>query len=270
MIPKELYHFTKKDTALEKILFERKIKLGQLRYTNDPKETKKLSISLSYTPDQNKTSPKWAMKVLDEAERVFKDEWNVLCMTKNLPKRKYKGTNKSLVKEHSRYGYAHPKMWAHYSENHTGICLVFDGKKLHSNISSALKNRCKIFSGPVNYKDYSVTYANSLDDSYIDKYGLIEGVRRYFFTNYQELFLTKHPDWESEAEFRWLIHNSANTPEYVSIEGAIKAVLVGSEFPQVYEIVLKEMCKDLKISAGRIIWHNGMPIATFGSIYEPK
>ncbi len=268
MIPKELFHYTKKDTALEKILFERKIRLGQLRYTNDPKESKRLNIGVSYT---NKKSPKkWTRAVFAETERVFKEEWNVLCMTKNLPKRKYQNETKSQIMMHSRYGYAHPKMWAHYGENHSGICLVFDGKKLNANIQATFKNRCKIFSGSVNYKNYGMFYTNALDDSYINKYGLTEGVRKYFFANHQELFLSKHPDWESEAEFRWLIHNPENSPEYVSIEGAIKAVLVGSDFPQVYEHVVKELAKDLKISAGRIIWHNGTPFATFGSIYEPK
>ena len=266
MIPKELFHFTKKDIALEKILFERKIRLGQLRFTNDPKETKRLNISLSYS---NKKSPrKWTSKVFVQAERVFKEEWNVRCMTKNLPKRKYQDTNKNNIMMQSRYGYAHPKMWAHYGENHSGICLVFDGKKLNANIMATLKDRCKIFSGSVIYKDYGLFY-DPLDDSYTDKYGLTEGVRKYFFVNYQKLFLTKHPDWESEAEFRWLIHNPANSPEYVNIEGAIKTVLVGSDFPQVYEHIVKELAKELKISAGRIVWNNGTPLAAFGSIYEP-
>lgn len=267
MIPKELFHYTKKETALGKILLERTIRLGQISLTNDPKESR-LNIGVSYT---NKKSPgKWAPKVRAEAKRVFKEEWNVLCMTKNLPKRKYLDINKNQVMMQARYGYAHPKMWAYYGENHSGICLVFDGKKLNANIVATLKDRCKIFSGAVNYKKYGMFYSNPIDDSYIEKYGLTEGVRKYFFANYQELFLTKHPDWESEAEFRWLIHNPTNSPEYVSIEGAIKAVLVGSDFPQASEHVVKKLAKELKISAGRIIWHNGMPFASYGSIYEPK
>jgi hypothetical protein len=87
MIPKELFHYTKKDTALEKILFERKIRLGQLRFTNDPKESKGVNIGLSYTG--KKSRMKWASEVITETRRAFGEEWNVLCMTKNLPKRKY-------------------------------------------------------------------------------------------------------------------------------------------------------------------------------------
>lgn len=269
MIPKELFHYTKKDTALEKILFERKIRLGQLRFTNDPKESKKLSIQLIYVDDAKKSPPEWVHKSLDEVERVYKEEWNVLCMTKNLPKRKYKDFSKNFIWEHSRYGYTHPKMWAHYGENHTGVCLIFDGIKLHTNILSTLKHRCKIFSGSVNYKSFEARYTD-FEKSYVDNNEIANGVREYFFANYKEFFLTKHPDWESEAEFRWLVHNPVNSPEYVGIEGAIKAVLVGSEFPQAYETVVKELSRELKISAGRIIWHNGLPFATFGSIYDPK
>jgi hypothetical protein len=38
----------------------------------------------------------------------------------------------------------------------------------------------------------------------------------------------------------------------------------------VYEHIVKEMAKELKISAGRIVWNNGTPLAASGSIYDPK
>lgn len=269
MIPKELFHYTKKDIALEKILFERKIKLGQICFTNDPKETKRLQVSFSHS-----NSDKWnhtkVNNVFGEIERVFKEEWNVLCMTKTLPQRKYKETERHFVMGQSRYGYAHPKMWAHYGDNHSGVCIIFDGKKLNSNIQLALRGKCRIFSGSVDYKTYAVTYKHSIDSSYIDKYGLSDGVREYFFKNYKGFFLTKHPDWASESEFRWILHNTTKSPEFVSIDGAIKSILVGSEFPLAYEILIKELCKELSIPVGRIMWMNGMPFPSFGSIYSPK
>lgn len=268
MIPKDLFHYTKKDTALEKILFECRIKLGQLRYTNDPRETKNPSFSFS-----NATIDSWSIemyeKVINEARRIYQEEWNVLCMTKNLPTRKYRDEKLQGVMEQSRHGYAHPKMWAHYGENHSGVCIVFDGKKLEANIKSSLKGRCTVFSGSVNYKAYGILHNRPIDEADIDKYGLTEGIRKYFFKNHMELFLTKHPDWKSETEFRWIIHNKSNCPEFVNIEGTIKYILVGSEFPKAYEESIKELCKKIKIPAGKIVWINGMPIPSFGSIYSP-
>jgi hypothetical protein len=40
MIPKEVFHYTTTKIALEKILFEKQLRIGQLKYTNDPKESK--------------------------------------------------------------------------------------------------------------------------------------------------------------------------------------------------------------------------------------
>ena len=40
MIPEDVCHYTRADVALEKILLEERLKIGQLRYTNDPKESR--------------------------------------------------------------------------------------------------------------------------------------------------------------------------------------------------------------------------------------
>jgi hypothetical protein len=40
MLPRNIYHYTRLDTGLEKILSSNKIRLGLLGNTNDPRETK--------------------------------------------------------------------------------------------------------------------------------------------------------------------------------------------------------------------------------------
>ena len=50
-------------------------------------------------------------------------------------------------------------------------------------------------------------------------------------TNYPYFFLRKNHDWEAETEYRWLVYGKEHAPEFIPIEGAIKSVLVGVDFP---------------------------------------
>lgn len=270
MIPKELCHYTKRDTALEKILFGKQIRLGQLGSTNDPKESKWSSLGIIPLDDEDAMKSLGNRdKIIDEAQRIYREEWKVLCMTKHLPKSKYKRVIKNYVVSKFRYGYCRPKMWAQYAENHAGVCIIFDGDKLHQRIQITLKDRFKIFQGSVTYKNYGAAFDKNIDKTYITKYGVTNGIRNFFFENFHDYFLTKYPDWESESEYRWLIHNPDNSPEFVNIEGTIKSIMVGSDFPKVYEPSLRELCIELKVPAGRILWTNGIPNPVFGDIYKP-
>jgi hypothetical protein len=76
-------------------------------------------------------------------------------------------------------------------------------------------------------------------------------------------------DRRMNYEYRWLVHNSENKPEYVSIIGSISAVFVGDNFPKENEQSLIELCKELGIPIGKITWLNGIPIAQRASIYDP-
>jgi len=277
MIPKELCHYTKKDIALEKILYDREIKLGLIGLTNDPKESQIDMYSMTQPNNYQ-----FSLSELNETNKLFlsiaKEEWKVLCLTKNLPKRKNLDKDFGNVVNQFMPGYNRPRMWAQYAENHTGVCLIFDGYRLHKNINETLKNRCKIFHGSVSYVKYaaSIQY-RSLEFPDITKNEIRERIgdyfkeriRDYYFENYKSYFLSKYPDWKNESEYRWLVHSEKKSPEFVSIDGALKAVLVGRQFPKVYEPALINICKQLRVSAGRMNWAVGVPYPNFGMLYKP-
>jgi len=268
MIPKELCHYTKRETALEKILFNKQIKLGRLGLTNDPKESKTRSHVI---PSGSGYKLHTQFKNINTAvEKVSKDEWKVFCLAKSLPIN-LENTRENVYRGLFAPGYSRPRMWAQYGENHSGVCLIFDGERLSKNIES-LKDKNKIvIHGPVSYDNYDKSISNHLDLSDIKNLGPLRAVRKYYYDNYEYFFLTKHPDWRDETEYRWLIHDTGKKKdEFVSIEGALAAILVGIDFPPVYEITLKELCKGLNISAGKMEWINGFPMPQFGSIYNPN
>jgi hypothetical protein len=275
MIPKEVVHYTKKDTAMEKILFEKKIRFSLLGMTKDPRETKTWDFtiktkttSMLYLPDVVRPHD-LSYKINEIANKIMTNEWKVFCVTKHFRSNITKVDNFSFENNYFKYGYSHPRLWADYGEQHSGVCLIFDGKKLNQNIHKALSPKCRIFQGSVTYNDLSAISAWEIDISEIEKHDAISLVREYFFLHYKSCFLTKTIDWKSENEYRWLIHNTTKKPEFVSIEGAIKGVLVGADFPPKYEETLKSLCKELNIPAGKINWSNGQPRVSHGSIYTP-
>jgi hypothetical protein len=270
MIPVELCHYTRKDTALEIILVNKEIKFSQLRFTNDPMDsmvrplpTFDSDVSGDIEAITSKTIT-LASNINPLASKIQLDEWKVLCLTKNLKPRIHKNGNDSLFLK----GYCRPHMWAQYAENNKGVCLIFDGRRLHENIKNyAVRKQCKIFHGSVSYKNAYITL-DPLNVQNFLKYGEKE-IRDYYVKCYKTIFLTKYQDWKNESEYRWLIHAQTPLAEYVSIEGALKAVLVGRDFPEVYVPALKKICKKLKVSAGRMFWWYGAPHPSLDNIYKP-
>jgi hypothetical protein len=100
--------------------------------------------------------------------------------------------------------------------------------------------------------------------------GLSGAIRMHYYKYYEHYFPAKYPDWQSESEYRWLIHSTSNAPEFVNIEGALRSVIPGSDFPKVYETTMIEVCEKLRVSVGRMNWSNGIPNVNLTGIYDPK
>ncbi|RJP53930.1 MAG: DUF2971 domain-containing protein [Anaerolineaceae bacterium] len=268
MIPDELCHYTTRETALEKILSTKKIKMSNLGLTNDPKESK--SRQEIIIADIDKQIRRKIFLINKRAEKIRKDEWKVFCLTKSLPKLKNEN-RENIYRNYFTPGYSRPRMWAQYAENHSGVCLVFNGERLSKTFDSLLNKKYIIFHGSVCYENYDVVPSKVIDYSNIEKLGLTEAIRKFYYDNFEYYFLSKHSDWRDETEYRWLFYNptKGKMDEFINIEGALTAVIVGIDFPQVYEPSLKALCKDLNIPAGKMKWENGVPVPNLEKIYNP-
>lgn len=265
--------YTKGET-LNLILSGRKIRFGLLGTTNDPKETKLrqanfISIGVQYY-DRNVEA-----QAREEFNRISSQEWKVLCTTRSLQNRKYKDSNKNFLMSKFRYGYNRPRMWAQYAENHSGACLVFDGKKLNNNILSAIDENSRLFKGSVDYENYSSHFPRPIEKLELlaksrDSIKFSETIRSHYFHHYCHYFLSKFPDWKSESEYRWLIHNTINEYIFIDIVGALKMVLVGADFPKTAEASVIDICKELKVDVNKMSWVNGLPEPFLNSLYNSK
>lgn len=273
MIPEEVCHFTKAETAIEKILSGKKLKIGQLRYTNDPRESRTNEPLLFHRSDLPiNTDPKGIelkSQIHIASERIQLDEWKVLCVSLHRPRIKSNDSHYDIYNLHVRNGYSNPAMWAHYAENHKGVCLILNGKILHQNIQNELGHKCKIFNSKVHYSiNSNLTGTPAISIRSLD-INVEDAVRTHFYIYWQELFFHKHPSWEYEKEYRWLLHSTEKSDQFVSIQKAIKAVIVGSDFPKELESKLIVLCKELSIPAGKMDWFNGIAYPKLDSIYKP-
>jgi hypothetical protein len=270
-------HYTRMESALN-ILSEKKLRLNKISKTNDPRESRPLEFLTfqDFGQQKNPDVDKVNAVIRNDIPRVIMEEWKVSCFTLDSLIQN-DTTEESLIRMHAAFlapGYARPRMWAQYADNHKGICLLFDKNTIDTKMQQTFADRC--FSGQVAY-DGEIFVSLSLFPppataliTDLKNLRAVDAARKYVFDHHVALFLRKNPDWAHETEYRWLIHSTVQEVEGISIDGAIQAVLLGVDFPKIYEPSIIPLCKELRIPAKRILWHNGIPKTEFETIYEPK
>jgi hypothetical protein len=222
---------------------EKRLRLGQFKFTNDPRESKVRS-GFGMRKEDEVLDPKVEGECFAESMRVHDEEWKVMCFTASRARPGDKSSPKFQKDEIETIhgwnepelpGYNHPRMWDQYAERHQGVCLVFNGVTLDQIVHEELEEHCKIFSGMVKYGDINSTNGTLLNPDYTDviKMGPTEAVRKQFYKHYEHYFLKKNLDWERETEFRWLVHSIKNEPEYVSITGALIGIISWYGFSEI-------------------------------------
>jgi hypothetical protein len=266
MVPNEVFHYTTNCKAL-KILIGKQLRLGQLEFTNDPKESKLWVGSLAILGVVDQNTGKAIGEVQREINRIKSKEWKVLCVSKNHPEIDNIPLADREIKKLSlpafMSGDCLPRMWASYaSENnkHTGVCLKLRGDKLDQRIMEKFRNGYKVFRGNIEYDDEKFFNRPKwmIEISQNEK-ERSQKLREHLIKHYEYYFLLKSQDWQTENEFRWLIHNEEDQPEYISIDKIIEAVILGADISKDDEGCIRKLCQGLSIEVIRMGWVNGIP-----------
>lgn len=133
-----LYHYTKYETAINKILPFKRLKFNYMGLMNDPVENLMHLTNTEETIFENKN-----MLEFSRALKVQK-EWQALCFSTD---REYNGST-------IEGGLIH-RMWTQYGDNNKGICLVIDYdefKKENEKLISANNIR----DSKVSYNTYAI------------------------------------------------------------------------------------------------------------------
>ena len=247
-----IYHYTKKATALKKILRNNEFSFSHNKNLNDPKENK-----IWFNSKVGAEFFDW-----EGYFKFFQFNVQLACFTVDNKNEMSKHEN-TIGLVYPGKGFNHPRMWAQYGENHEGICLVFDRDKFLSNINEVDSIK-KVYSDKIVYVPSLFHHINSskiynaydigLDDSEkpIDELALkkIEQGKKTFF-------FRKLLDWRDENEYRFIAISKNTEKISISIDNSLVTIILGWLYPEddLEEVI--EMGKKYKVHVFQMEYHNG-------------
>lgn len=226
-ILKYVFHYTKWERLLD--IMETGLRLGPLAQMNDPRESK------DWLPNfliQGQDLTDEATIIAEEESRNYKRRIRVSAFCLDQPF--------GMVENQGRRGYARPRMWAQYADNHRGVCIVLDRAGLDLAIRERYpdRNASWVRSGKVQYVE--TPQEDVISSSVVLKSAdqARESVQEHFHRYAERLFFTKHVDWRDENEYRWVYYDAdqSQTGEdgfkapFVDIRPHVVAIVLGADY----------------------------------------
>jgi hypothetical protein len=258
-----VYHYTKIATALNDILKDRTLLLGEYATTNDPKESKAWEFGL-VTFENRDIGAYPHSKLSAWFSHELKSRTRLACFSKDHPPL----TGNHMTDILNR-GYAKPRMWAQYSEKHTGVCLVFRRSKLIAAAKASLRGEW-LMHGDVTYKNRGILDKNDrpefmLNVDMYESLGPKAYARSHIQTNHHSLFFEKLEDWRNEDEWRIVAIAESAEPLLLPIESALVGVIHGDATdPDVSEELIRAT-HGLGVEHMGLSWTNSAPWYDYGS-----
>lgn len=229
-----IFHYTKKETAMEYILNDKKLKFGLFHSTNDPHEYKKRLTPAFGWGDINKSLYLESMNLID----------NTIQNTAFL----------SFCGNSNNKGFKKPRMWSQYGQNHSGICLVFSKESLIKTIKNELSQNYLVYHEDVNYKEIDSESLNIDNDNLSVNKVVLNNIEK----NYQNFLFQKHLDYKDENEFRIILVQKNEMNRYkdilIDISDSLKFIILGDRFPKVYLPTIKDLSSKLNIACKKLHW----------------
>jgi hypothetical protein len=249
---KYLYHFTTLSTALEYILKDKVIRLSPLKYVNDPKET---TWSFMYDESVNKIEEKEWINIFE----TFRTHSKVFCACSDINRTREEQSQDMML--YRGRGFNHARMWAQYADNHQGVCIVLDKQKLINNCKKSFDG-LEIYYDTVQYSDELFAAENDnpyyIDSELLKTKGHIITAHELIKKHWKHYYFRKLRDWRDEEEFRIVIVDNSVDYIYIDIKNALKGIIVGYQFNDVYLPSLRTIVDDINVRLGRMVWYHGI------------
>ena len=246
-----LFHYTSYASALG-ILLSQQMRMGSLKNMNDPLEFQdhhKDSLVFNGNPSNEELAliMRRFKDSVTEREKAVRFASFSMDLSKGSQGEYYNNLSK---------GWARSRMWAQYADNHKGVCLVFDKKKLVEDFENSFKSEmCETHCR-------KVEYTNNLDSL---KETLSQPCDSFLTLDKIQFLFLKCEDFKDEQEFRLLLINKKLKDENeivsFSIANSICGVIPGTKFPKENELALRKAMDSCNASIRwlPIWWDYGMP-----------
>lgn len=241
-----IYHYTKKDTAIRHILYDKQLKLSSRLSSVDPLEKSKPIISFSnYGNDEFLQNTNFASKELYEKIKTKIESTRQACFCMN-DKSKVDMLKKPTAEY---YGFLKPRMWDQYADNYEGVCICFSKNKLIENKD--------VFNREIEYQDYfnlySVASFARINEIELNQLGEEDYLKLIDKEIYKYIF-SKHCDYQDEKEYRLITNNDKDY--YLNIENSIKGIIVSEINLSNYDLeIFAYLAQQLKIKLLFISWN---------------
>lgn len=192
-----LFHFTKVCTAIDGILSSGTLRLSSYSALNDPWEARDWAFTV--VSPEGALGSMQAVEIGREISTLLKESSRVVCFCSD-------GYPLQIEKDLDVFdtnGWAGAGMWAHYAENHRGVVLIFNRRRLLENSMAALRSKGRMFFGSVLYAPpdhHAGMYALLIDQRNWVSMGPRATAAMHLERHRGWLFFTKHPDWSAERE----------------------------------------------------------------------
>lgn len=254
-------HYTSTDKAIS-ILDSKRINFSPFVSCDDPRESKQWNF------DFIGGEQRLCMDSFGEAPRAFdnmiKNKSMILCFCGwNDEDMNF---NKNAIpiyrQDYYRVGWARSRMWSQYGGEHSGVCLVFDRKKLEEKFKTIFETN-KIFFGKVEYQYHleSFVIARKLECRNMLQYGVEKTFEMQIDKYFHDYFFLKLMDYRDEHEYRLVVIANVGDSITLPIESSLKGVIVGIDFPREnYELIdeLAQRCSKL-VERHFLSWQEGRP-----------
>jgi hypothetical protein len=248
LFDKYLYHYTSFETAQMYILPSSELRMSPFSVVNDPLEYK-FDAELVFTSNQQID-----LDIDYQYKSMFNDiicdKTKVMCFSQDSREKLIELSN--YVNVDLGRGYAKPRMWSQYADNHKGVCLVFEKEKIINSFNNTFQ--CKKLMNKIIYLDTynfkNTPYCFEIKHENID---VRNTINEHIIKHKDEILFRKISDWRDEEEFRMLLlDDNINGYRFLPCKDSLCAIIVGDKFPEKDNIHLKRYNN---IYIGKIKWN---------------
>ncbi len=246
---KYLYHYTSAETAM-KILHSNTLLFCKLSSANDTTEAK-IRISFDAPTDMSDKTYLKKCQAITNYLKENKDGFQLLCFSMDTwvtskMRREYLKrvpANEAYYDVYGR-GFALPRMWAQYAQNHNGVCFVLNKERVIEKVNA---ERSFFEARSVHYADIASTYhikEKQVNSIYNKIKNVANGNLPYLaemknddFLKYN--FFEKSADWSNEQEYRIIIYSCADERQKIlNLADAIEGVVIGERMDDTHKDIL--------------------------------
>jgi len=228
-----LAHYTTREKGIEGVLATQSLRFNTRLNVNDPRESKLKGNTIGYVGLDSKN---YASPVLRELTKAVDERLQICCFSES---------RESKFTELIGQSYCLPNMWAHYAGKHTGMCFLFDKKKLLKLVPEKLYlNGNAMLYGDYLKTDYEFTQFGDFEVVEKEYDGDVSNFVKVHCRkeNSIDLFFQKDECWNTEQEYRILIYGEDNKDHtYIDFNSALEGIVLGDNFNNIYLPTIEKM-----------------------------